>query len=57
MAKKVSDMDEKKFSFTAEEVAEFFKEINLEALVNSLRLSIDDEKNPRPENTGQGKEN
>lgn len=57
MAKKVSDMDEKKFSFTAEEVVEFFKEINLEALVNSLRLSIDDEKNPRPENTGQGKGN
>lgn len=39
-------MDEKKFSFTAEEVVEFFKEINLEALVNSLRLSIDDEKIP-----------
>ena len=46
----MSDLDEKKFSFTAEE-------INLEALVNSLRLSIDDEKNPRPENTGQGKGN
>lgn len=53
----MSDLDEKKFSFTAEEVAEFFKEINLEALANSLRLSIDDEKNPRPENTGQGKGN
>lgn len=53
----MSDMNEKRFSFTAEEVAEFFKEINLEALGNSLHLSIDDEKNPRPENTGQGKGN
>ncbi len=44
MAKKVSDLDEKKVSFTAEEVVDFFKEINLEALGNSLRLSIDDEK-------------
>lgn len=37
-------MNEEKFSFTQEEVADFFKEINIEALVNSLRMSIDSEK-------------